>query len=60
MKNLSNAAATLGRKGGKATTDAKVEASRENGQKGGRPKGSKNRKPRAVSASTPDRTPAPL
>lgn len=32
------AAATLGRKGGSAKTEAKQAASRENGKKGGRPK----------------------
>lgn len=31
-------AVALGRKGGSATTDAKTQASRENGKKGGRPK----------------------
>lgn len=34
----------LGRKGGKQTTEAKRKAARENGKKGGRPKGSKSRK----------------
>lgn len=33
-----NPAATLGRKGGEAKSDAKVAASRENGKKGGRPR----------------------
>ena len=32
------AAVALGRKGGKATSDAKAEAARANGAKGGRPK----------------------
>ena len=44
---LSFAAAALGRlggmKGGKSRSAAKVAAVRENGRKGGRPKGSKNR-----------------
>lgn len=42
MKNP--AAVALGKLGGKAKTLAKQEAARENGQRGGRPKGSKNRK----------------
>lgn len=33
----SQAAALLGRKGGKSTSDAKQAASRENGKRGGRP-----------------------
>ena len=44
---LSSAAAALGRlggmKGGKSRSAAKIAAVRENGRKGGRPKGSKNR-----------------
>lgn len=32
------AAVQLGRKGGKATSEAKARAARENGKKGGRPK----------------------
>lgn len=44
---LSFAAAALGRlggmKGGKSRSAAKVAAVRENGRKGGRPKGSKNK-----------------
>ena len=35
---LSDAAAALGRKGGKAKSDAKAAAARANGRKGGRPK----------------------
>lgn len=35
---LTDAAATLGRKGGSSTSEAKRAASRENGKKGGRPK----------------------
>jgi hypothetical protein len=35
-KDIRDAAATLGRKGGQATSDAKAKASRENGKKGGR------------------------
>lgn len=38
MDNLTEAAATLGRKGGKATSAAKAAAARENGRKGGRPR----------------------
>lgn len=34
----SSLAATLGRKGGKAKTEAKMSAARENGRKGGRPR----------------------
>jgi hypothetical protein len=34
---VSEAAATLGRKGGQSKSDAKIAASRENGKKGGRP-----------------------
>ncbi len=37
--DITTAAATLGRKGGKSTTEAKAAAARENGSKGGRPKG---------------------
>lgn len=37
-KEISEAAATLGRKGGSAKTPAKVAASRENGKKGGKPR----------------------
>jgi hypothetical protein len=37
-KNISAAAAALGRKGGQARTDAKAAASRANGAKGGRPR----------------------
>jgi general stress protein YciG len=33
----------LGRKGGSASTPAKKRSSKENGKKGGRPKGSKNK-----------------
>lgn len=36
MKN--KAAQSLGRLGGKATSEAKAEAARKNGKKGGRPK----------------------
>lgn len=41
------AAATLGRKGGKAKSEAKTKAARENGKKGGRPRKSvgENEKP---------------
>ena len=35
---MSQAAAILGRKGGKARTKAKIKAVRENGKKGGRPR----------------------
>jgi len=35
---LTAAARLMGRKGGKATTPAKVAASRENGRRGGRPR----------------------
>ena len=34
---ISNAAAALGRKGGSARTEAKIDAARSNGAKGGRP-----------------------
>lgn len=37
MIGTSSAAATLGRKGGRTSTDAKAAAARENGKKGGRP-----------------------
>lgn len=40
---ISEAAAALGRKGGRSRSAAKVAASRANGKKGGRPKGSKNK-----------------
>lgn len=36
--NISEAAAALGRKGGKAKSEAKAKAARENGKKGGRPR----------------------
>jgi general stress protein YciG len=36
--DTSAAAATLGRKGGQSTSQAKADAARKNGQKGGRPK----------------------
>ena len=42
--SASQAAAMLGRKGGQATSRAKAAAARENGKKGGWPKGRK-RKP---------------
>jgi len=42
------AAVALGRKGGSATSEAKAEASRENGKKGGRPK--KAKRTRALTA----------
>jgi hypothetical protein len=35
---MNKAAQALGRLGGKATSEAKAEASRKNGKKGGRPK----------------------
>jgi hypothetical protein len=38
MANKNRAAVTLGRKGGKARSEAKAAAARLNGQKGGRPK----------------------
>ena len=48
--DISQSAAALGRlggmKGGKSRSAAKVAAVRENGRKGGRPKGAKN-KPKA-------------
>lgn len=37
-KNISQAAALLGRKGGSAKSEKKTKAVRENGKKGGRPK----------------------
>lgn len=36
--DISQAAAALGRKGGKSTSEAKQVAARENGKRGGRPK----------------------
>ena len=41
---ISAAAAALGRRGGASRSAAKVAAVRENGRKGGRPKGSKNKR----------------
>jgi hypothetical protein len=38
MTELSKAAQLMGRKGGKATSEAKKKAVRENGKLGGRPK----------------------
>lgn len=37
-KRKNPAAVALGRKGGKVTSDAKAEAARANGKKGGRPR----------------------
>jgi len=37
MPNLSEAAATMGKKGGKSKSEAKQAAVRENGKKGGAP-----------------------
>lgn len=37
-KRKNPAAVALGRKGGKVTSDAKADAARANGAKGGRPK----------------------
>ena len=42
--DLSKAAAALGRKGGASTSEAKAQAARDNGKKGGRPRN--NRTPR--------------
>lgn len=39
MNDISQAAKTMGRKGGKSRSEAKQAAVRENGRKGGRPKG---------------------
>ncbi len=44
-KQVSAAAATLGRIGGKATSRCKVLAARRNGKKGGRPKQGDTRRP---------------
>lgn len=41
------AAVMLGRRGGKATSDAKAAAARENGKLGGRPRKKKAKKTRA-------------
>ena len=38
LDDISAAAAALGRKGGKAKSEAKARAARENGRKGGRPR----------------------
>jgi hypothetical protein len=38
LRRLKNAQAERGRKGGQAASDAKAQAARENGRKGGRPK----------------------
>ena len=62
MKNP--AAAALGRLGGKATSEAKATAARENAKKGGWPKG-KPRKPKRVArrsnnGQTPPTTINPL
>ena len=46
----SNAAALLGRKGGKSKSEAKAAAARENGRKGGWPKG-KPRKEKTPTAA---------
>ena len=46
LPTLSEAAAILGRKGGSSRSEAKGKAVRENGKKGGRPMGSKDKKPR--------------
>lgn len=39
MTELQKAAAIMGKKGGSAKSERKGKASRENGKKGGRPKG---------------------
>jgi hypothetical protein len=38
MSQITNAAALLGRKGGKVKSESKAAAARNNGKKGGRPK----------------------
>jgi general stress protein YciG len=43
MSDISETAAAMGRKGGQSTSEAKRQAVRENGKKGGRPKGGKNK-----------------
>ena len=48
MNEINQAAAALGKKGGKSTSEAKVTAARKNGAKGGRPQSS--RKERADAA----------
>jgi hypothetical protein len=40
--DISKAAAALGKKGGSVKSERKANAVRENGKKGGRPKGSRN------------------
>lgn len=42
--SISEAASILGRKGGAVKSERKASAARENGKKGGRPKGSKAKK----------------
>lgn len=38
MSDIKEAAAVMGRKGGKSTSEAKQKAVRDNGKKGGRPR----------------------
>jgi hypothetical protein len=45
-KDIHSAAQALGRLGGKAKSEAKAQAVRENGKLGGRPLGKKDSKPR--------------
>jgi general stress protein YciG len=44
--DIHSAAQMLGKRGGSSKSEAKVNAARENGKLGGRPSGSKNKKPR--------------
>lgn len=43
----------IGTKGGKVRSQKKADAVRENGKKGGRPKGAKDKKPRKSPAPRP-------
>lgn len=49
MKAKNHAAVALGKLGGRVRSDAKANAARENGKKGGRPK-----RPTSNDSSTPD------
>ena len=47
-KRKNPAAVALGRRGGRVTSEAKAIAARENGKKGGWPKGRPRKKPLAI------------
>jgi hypothetical protein len=54
VSKKNRSAVALGRRGGKATSDRKARASRENGKKGGRPKMDAEAKRRAAEERAAD------